>query len=738
VTIARPVASAAASLVVGLRYLIIGGWAAAVAAALLFMQPLSSGGTISDLIPAGSPAAHEAADATRTFGFPLDAGVAVVQRDPGGMPAAVQARAVRQAVTVDQQNGAGLPGLLGAFPLPDAAGLLSSTAERDTTVVTYLFFSGGTSFASQTAGARLYEQRYLSQPGDDAVGVTGPIPARYEQGVIIQRDLILVELFTVLAIAVITGVRFRSLVAPLVALLCAGTAYVLAVRIVAWAAARENVSLPADLEPVLVVLLLGVTTDYTVFYLSGMQSALAAGSARLEAARRAAAESSPIILAAGIVVAAGSASLVVARTGLLRAFGPGLALAVLIAMTVSMTLAPALIALPGKWLAPRRTRVTSVTHVTRDSVNTAAARLVALLVVLACGAGLAVAASDARRLGLGSPLITELPAASEPVRAYDAAAHGFAAGILSPTEILVLGPGVTGPGGFQGGGVPLARQSAALARLQSSLAAMKGVAEVAGPASVPAEVASLVPPAHNPVLAASGDAARYVVITSSDPLDAEAVQAVRSLRSEMPALGREAGLTGVRFEVGGQTALTADAIDSVTADLKRIAVAIGVVTLVLLLLFLRSLFAPVYLLAASGAAVLASLGLTVLICRDLFGSTDLVYYVPFAAGVLLVSLGADYNVFVAGRIWEEARGRPVAAAVAMAAPRASRAITTAGVALAASFALLALIPLLQFRQIAIAMGVGVIVDALVVRSLLIPALIVLFGRPGMWPGYRRY
>jgi RND superfamily putative drug exporter len=113
-----------------------------------------------------------------------------------------------------------------------------------------------------------------------------------------------------------------------------------------------------------------------------------------------------------------------------------------------------------------------------------------------------------------------------------------------------------------------------------------------------------------------------------------------------------------------------------------------------------------------------------------------VYYVPFAAGVLLEALGSDYNVFVVGRIWEEARLRPVADAVAVAAPRASRAITTAAVALAASFALLAVIPLLQFRQIAITMAVGVILDAIVVRSLLVPALVAVFGRAGMWPGTR--
>ena len=75
--------------------------------------------------------------------------------------------------------------------------------------------------------------------------------------------------------------------------------------------------------------------------------------------------------------------------------------------------------------------------------------------------------------------------------------------------------------------------------------------------------------------------------------------------------------------------------------------------------------------------------------------------------------------------------------MAVAAPRASRAITTAGVALAASFGLLAVIPLEQFRQLAIIMAVGVILDTVVVRSLLVPSLVALTGRAGMWPGHQR-
>jgi len=762
-----PLARGYAAVVVGLRLLIIAGWAAGVAAAIIFLPPLNATtGGLSELIPPGSPAAHAESDAGKLFGFPIDAAVAVVQRDPRGLPTATQVRAVRQALAADRTVGGqlgplsqaasaagvaealakadhlstadltgplssgpsgGIPGLAGAFPLPNTAGLLVGTGEHSTTIITFLYFQPGTSFSQQTAGANEYARWYLGQPTDHVVGVTGPIPAEYAQSQIIQDHVLWVELFTVLAIALILGVRFRSVGAPLAALACAGTAYVLAVRIVAWTAQRMGISLPPDLDPVLVVLLLGVTTDYAVFFLDGMRARLAEGVPRVQAARLATAEYSPIIAAAGLIVAAATASLLVARTDLLRAFGPGLALTVLTAMVVSMTLGPALMAVFGGLLfrrvpvRPRRPGPVGARapRARFTPARFAATRPMALLIAVACTVGLLAAAWTVRDLHLGSPLIRELPASSTAVRASTAASDGFAPGILSPTEILVIGPGVS-------------QQGAALARLQTELASQPGVAELIGPGNFPASAGPGVA-VLNPMLASSGGAARFVVVEKTDPLDATAISRVRTLQDRLVSLGHAAGLSGVRFEVAGQTALIADSISSVFGDLGRVALVIMAVILILLALFLRSLLAPVYLLAASVLAVFATLGLSMLICRAVLGSASMVYFVPFAAGVLLVSLGSDYNVFVVGRIWEQARHLPVADAVAVAAPGASRAITTAGVALAASFAMLAVIPLEQFRQLAITMAVGILLDAIAVRSLLVPALVALFGRLGMWP-----
>ena len=154
------------------------------------------------------------------------------------------------------------------------------------------------------------------------------------------------------------------------------------------------------------------------------------------------------------------------------------------------------------------------------------------------------------------------------------------------------------------------------------------------------------------------------------------------------------------------------------------------------MLFLRAVVAPLYLVFVSVLGLAASLGLTALVFQGVLGHDDLTYYVPFAAAVLLVALGSDYNVFVAGRVWEEARWMRLREAIAVATPAAAKAVTVAGIALAASFALLFVVPLRSFREFAFVMAVGVLLDTFLVRSLLVPALTSLFGEAAWWPGRR--
>ena len=201
----------------------------------------------------------------------------------------------------------------------------------------------------------------------------------------------------------------------------------------------------------------------------------------------------------------------------------------------------------------------------------------------------------------------------------------------------------------------------------------------------------------------------------------------------MPVLVHRAGLRGVQVGFAGDTSLVRYIVDAIRDSVLPITAAIAVIVFLLLAFMLRSAVAPIYLLAASALAVVAPLGLTVLVFQEWLHHESLAYYVPIGAGVLLFALGSDYNLFLVGRIWEEAEDRPLREAIAGAGKQATRTIGAAAVTLAASFALLFLIPLTGFQEFAFAMAVGVMIDAFIVRSFLVPALIAVVGKLSMYP-----
>ena len=413
-----------------------------------------------------------------------------------------------------------------------------------------------------------------------------------------------------------------------------------------------------------------------------------------------------------------------------------MALTAIVSLIASVTLIPALLSIFGRavfWpsrdsAVPAQEEQAAPTEVVAASPAKrplrerialfATARPMAALIVVVAAAALVAAASGLRDMNLGFTLIRGLPVDSQPRQAYAAAEQGFAPGIVAPTELIVEKQG-------------LADQRDALIRLEALIAQEEGVAGVLGPREEPAEIAS------GAVIAENGNAARIAVILEEAPLGGKAIDDLEALDDRMDELLREAGLADATVAFGGDTALARDTVALTISDLERIAIAALGVNLLFLVIFLRSLVAPLFLLATSILALAATLGLTTYLFQGLLGYEEITYYVPFAAAVLLVSLGSDYNIFVVGRVWEEARRRPLRDAIATATPRASKTITVAGLALAASFAALAIVPLRAFRELAFALALGVLIDAFLVRSALVPALISLFGDLSWWPGTRR-
>jgi RND superfamily putative drug exporter len=269
-----------------------------------------------------------------------------------------------------------------------------------------------------------------------------------------------------------------------------------------------------------------------------------------------------------------------------------------------------------------------------------------------------------------------------------------------------------------------------LKALQQALATQPGVATVIGPGN------EAVPQELNLFLAPNNNAARYLLVLTDKPLGARAVHTASALTDRLPELMKQAGLTDVRASLGGDTAIAKVVVDQTVNDLGRIALAALLANLLFLALYLRALAAPIALLFCSVLAIGATLGLTTWLFQDVLGGDGLTFYVPFAAAVLLVALGSDYNIFGVGPAWKEARARPLHDALAITLPHSARAIRTAAVTLAVSFGLLVIVPLRPFQELAFALSVGVLIDAFIVRSLLAPALLSVMGPSAGWPGRR--
>jgi RND superfamily putative drug exporter len=243
-------------------------------------------------------------------------------------------------------------------------------------------------------------------------------------------------------------------------------------------------------------------------------------------------------------------------------------------------------------------------------------------------------------------------------------------------------------------------------------------------ATADAERAGLPPPGPKVVNGLS-----RVDVTLADPADSPAAgETVRALREAVGAV------PGAQARVGGYTARNLDAQDTARRDRQVVIPLVLLVVLGVLMVLLRAIVAPLLLVGTVVLSFLATLGVSGVFFRDVFGFAGADATLPLSAFVFLVALGVDYNIFLLTRVREEAAVAGHRAGTLAALAVTGGVITSAGVVLAATFGALAVLPLVFLAELAFVVGFGVLLDALVVRSLLVPALTVDFGRVVWWPG----
>ncbi len=226
---------------------------------------------------------------------------------------------------------------------------------------------------------------------------------------------------------------------------------------------------------------------------------------------------------------------------------------------------------------------------------------------------------------------------------------------------------------------------------------------------------------------------RSYLILNTDPYAAKSMENIRSLRSAAATLLTENGLDSFQVQLGGETAKNADVQTSINSDFFKVMLIVILGVMLVFMLLLRSLIAPLYLMATVVLSFGATMGIETLIFQDVLGQNGILYMIPILLFVLLIALGADYNIFLSSRIREESTNVGILKGVRVASSKTGGIITTCGIILAGTFATQIFAPLQLLAQVGVAVAIGILIDTFVVRAILVPAIATLVGRWNWWP-----
>lgn len=499
-------------------------------------------------------------------------------------------------------------------------------------------------------------------------------------------------------VAVILLLVYRSPLLPLVVLVSAGLALCAAVLAVYYLAAAEVVTLDGESQGILFILVFGAATDYALLLVARYREELRREASRWVAMRRAyRAAAEPIVASAGTVIL-GLLCLLLSGLNNNRGLGPVAATGIATSLAASLTFLPAVLVVLGRsafWPfrptpAAAGTGERGIWHRVARVVG-ARPRLVWVVTAAVLLTGVA-AVGQLRANGVPESDFFINKESVESVQGQEALGRHFPAGTGSPAVIVT--------------------RAAAEQTVLEAARGVDGVASVDRSARAPEPV----------------DGRVLLEATLVDPPDSEAAMAtVQRLRAAVHAV------PGADALVGGETAAQLDKIQTARSDLRVVIPAVLVVVLVVLALLLRALVAPLVLMATVLVSFGATLGVAALVFNEVFGFPGADPSVPLFAFVFLVALGVDYNIFLMSRVREEATRLGTREGTLRGLAVTGGVITSAGVVLAATFAALAVLPLLFLVQVAFLVAFGVLLDALVVRSLLVPALTLDIGRFVWWP-----
>ena len=515
-----------------------------------------------------------------------------------------------------------------------------------------------------------------------------------------------------LLVLVLLGAIYRSVLVALTPLIVVFLAYTVANGFI-YLLAKSGATVSSNSTSILIVLMFGVGTDYCLLLVSRLREELRTTEDKHEAMARALRRSGPAILASGLTVTLAMLVLVLADSQNTATLGPVAAIGVASAMVAGLTLLPALLTIFGRrgfW--PRSNTVaydpehaaTQRPGVWRrfgDRVlQKPAQALVVTLIVFVAGA-----------LGLLAFKVDYSTTTFFKKRSRGRRGIQAARGRLPARRA----------GADDDAGQSESRRGDRASQVAAAVEAAEGVDGVAS-------ATPTVDENGDPVTSEDGAIATVDVVLDQDPY----TKAALGIVPDDPRRGRRS-VPDATVLVGGGTAISYDFDQATESDLRLIVPLALLVIGIILAILLRSLVAPLVLIASVILSFLCTLGLSVLFIRFVVGDAGLDASIPTFAFIFLVALGIDYTIFLMARVREEARLHGTREGMLRAISATGPVITSAGVILAGTFSVLMTLPVTFTFDLGFMVALGILLDTFIVRTIMVPAAVELLGDKIWWP-----
>lgn len=613
------------------------------------------------------------------------------------------------------------------YQLPPQA-LKGQLSEDGSTLVMPLFFNEGADSEQLKEAIEALEQKtqdiFGANPFDVAIDdtntliarVTGPVGISIDASGLFSSADVSLLIATVVLVLVLLLLIYRSPVLAIIPIIAVGFAYMVTSPILGFMADQGWITVDAQSISIMTVLLFGAGTDYCLFMISRYRQILYHEPDKKKAIFQAITGSSGAIAMSGFTVVAALLVLLLAEYGAYHRFAVPFSLSIFIMFIASLTLVPALLAIFGRgsfYPFVPRTHEMEVERAKKKGKPAPAPRKVkeswigrvvvtkpwtVLAITLVLLGGLAAFSTQVK---FTYDLLSSFPEDVPSREGFTVIGEQFSQGELAPVKVIVDAEG---------------KETDLKQRLES----LDYISKV-GDAQQGAENANIT---------------AFDVEFNLNPYSMEAMQHIPDLRATAEQALQDAGVANVDSQVwiDGQTAEQYDIEVTGERDAKIIIpVVIGMITL-LLLLYLRSVVATAYLIATVVLSYFSALGLGWIIIHYGLGADAIQGAIPLYSFVFLVALGEDYNIFMISSIWQKRKTMPLRQAIREGVGETSSVITSAGLILAGTFAVLATLPIQVLVQFGIITAVGVMLDTFLVRPFMVPAITALLGKWAFWPG----